>query len=302
MKELHEDQEEHSLYSLFPSVAFAVLNAYYLSMNIVEIDSLDRPELGPYRTLRRPLKHEREGIFVAEGTRVVLRLLKSQLEILSLLLTPEWLRQTQSALLQRPESPTVFVAPKPVLDTIVGFNLHQGIMAVVRIPPPSTLEEVLARSPAPYLLAAVDGLTNAENLGALVRNCSAFGVQAILVGETSSSPYLRRAVRNSMGSVFSLPVVHLENLAGTIRSMKERHGIRTIAAHPHAAQGLADATLTGSCCLVFGNEGDGVSKEILDAADEAVEIPMANGVDSINVASASAVFLFEAVRQREGAH
>ena len=271
-------------------------------MNVVEIDSLDRPELEPYRTLRRPADHEKEGIFVAEGTKVVLRLLETQLEILTLLLTPEWLRQTQPTLLQRPEPLTVFVAPKSVLDTIVGFNLHQGIMAVARIPSPSTLEEVLSRSPAPYLFAAVDGLTNAENLGALVRNCSAFGVQAILVGETSSSPYLRRAVRNSMGSVFSLPVVHLENLAGTIRFMREHHGIRAIAAHPRAATGLADVNLTGSCCLVFGNEGEGVSEEVVDAADEAVEIPMANGVDSINVASASAVFLFEAVRQRKGAY
>lgn len=267
-------------------------------MNIIRLTSLDQPGLEPYKTLRQPLEHKEQGIFVAEGTKVVQRFLESNLELLSILLTPEWFQTLESVLSTRAGESTVYIAPKGLLETIVGFNLHQGIMAVGKIPTVLTLREVLAEARPPYLLAAVDGLTNAENLGVLVRNCGAFGVQAIIAGETSSSPYLRRAVRNSMGTVFSLPVAHVENLATSIRFLRER-GIRTIAAHPHAEGELSDEDLRGSCCFVFGNEGEGVSDAILQACDTAVAIRMQNGVDSLNVASASAVFFFEAARQRK---
>src|SRR5207253_1107276 len=148
-------------------------------------------------------------------------------------------------------------------------------------------------STRPFLFVAVDGLNNAENLGALVRNSAGFGVQALLVGETSSSPFLRRAVRSSMGTIFQLPVVELSNLAETLQELRRQH-IRCIAAHPHTdRRTLSQADFTGDCCIVLGSEGTGVSAAVLAACDEAVAIPMSSGVDSLNVASASAVFLYE---------
>jgi tRNA G18 (ribose-2'-O)-methylase SpoU len=164
------------------------------------------------------------------------------------------------------------------------------------------------------LLVAVDGLSNAENLGALMRNCVAFGVQALLVGETSSSPFLRRSVRNSMGAIFQLPVwearmanqaVQLRrddpapfSLAQTLHDLRAR-GIRCIAAHPRPdGKTLSQADFSGDCCVVFGSEGHGISAQVLAACDEAVAIPMLNGVDSLNVGAAAAVFLYEAKRQR----
>src|SRR5205814_194278 len=111
----------------------------------------------------------------------------------------------------RPEEIHVYVAEKEVLEKLTGFSMYQGLLAMGRIPAPATVEGVLQSSPRPWLFAAVDGLTNAENLGALVRNSAAFGVQALLVGETSSSPFLRRAVRSSMGTIFQLPVVEVSN-------------------------------------------------------------------------------------------
>lgn len=269
-------------------------------MNIQHIETLEGAELQPYRTLRRPLEHQRQGIFVAEGKKVVLKLLESDLEIISVLFTPEWFAMYKSLLEQRKENLTVFIAPKILIESIVGFNLHQSIMAVAKIPPPATLEQILAGNAKPYLFCAIDGLTNAENLGVLVRNCAAFGVQAILVGETSSSPYLRRAVRNSMGTVFKLPVVHLANLAQTLNDLRSAHGIRSIAAHPHTdKKTITQVDFTASCCIVLGSEGAGVSSTVLDACDDMVAIPMKEGVDSLNVASASAVFLYEVQRQRK---
>jgi len=272
-------------------------------MTIRPVETLQDPFLQPYRTLRRPLEHQREGIFVAEGEKVVRRLLESTLDVVSLLLTPEWLEVYRPALENRAGNEQIFVAPKPIVESIVGFRLHQGIMAVAHIPKLPSLAEALERSHHPQLLVAVEGLTNAENLGVLVRNCAAFEVGALLIGETSSSPYLRRAVRNSMGTIFRLPVVQLSDLVGAINEMRSVHGIHVIAAHPHTDQKvLHRASFGGDCCIVFGSEGEGVSADVLAACDESVAIPMKDGVDSLNVASASAVFLYETQRQRKGSH
>src|SRR5262249_58587803 len=98
------------------------------------------------------------------------------------------------------------------LESLTGFSMFQGVLAVARIPPPVSLEQILNDTARPHLFAAVDALTNAENLGALVRNCVAFSVQALIVGETSSSPFLRRAVRTSMGTILQLPVIELARI------------------------------------------------------------------------------------------
>ena len=283
------------------TIDFQSLSLYHSCMTIIPVTSLDETDLHPYRTLRRPLDHQRSGIFVAEGEKVVRKLLESTIDVLTVLLTPEWLEEYRPVLEGRPGDLRVFVAAKQLVEEIVGFHLHQGIMAVARIPRPLTLQDALGHVRHPALLVAVDGLTNAENLGVLVRNCAAFDVDALLVGETSSSPYLRRAVRNSMGTVFTLPVVHLSGLADSLRDLKSTHNVRVIAAHPHAERvALHQASMTGDCCVVFGSEGEGISSSVLAACDDLVAIPMQEGVDSLNVASASAVFLYEVQRQRSG--
>jgi tRNA G18 (ribose-2'-O)-methylase SpoU len=198
----------------------------------------------------------------------------------------------------RPEPIQLFLAEKEVLEKLTGYSMYQGVLAVARIPPASSLEAAMARSPSPKLFVAADGLNNSENLGVLVRNCAAFGVQALLVGETSSSPYMRRAVRCSMGTIFKLPVVECYCLPYTLRQLRDL-GVRSVAAHPHTdRRTIAQALLAGDTCLVFGSEGVGVSPDVLAACDEAVAVPMTAGVDSLNVGSAAAVFLYEACRQR----
>lgn len=281
-------------------VDFHRVSSYHSSMRIVTVSVLDDKGLLPYQTLRRPLEHQQDGIFVAEGEKVVRRLLDSRLAVRSVLLTPEWLEVYRPALEAAHADLVVYVAPKPLLESIVGFHLHQGIMAVAAIPRPSTLQEALDQARPPRLFVAVDGLTNAENLGVLVRNCAAFGVDALIVGETSSSPYLRRAVRNSMGTVFNLPVVHVNNLVETLKALREAHHVSVLAAHPHAGrQTLSYTGLKNDCCIVFGSEGEGIAPRVLAACDGSFAIPMKEGVDSLNVASASAVVLYEVSRQRE---
>src|SRR2546428_6246803 len=148
------------------------------------VDSLDRPELAPYRTMRRHADHVRQRIFVAEGEKVVRRLLESQFTVVSALMPEKWVEELAPLLKSRPEQIPVFIAPKPLLEQLIGFTMFQGVMAVGKFPEPASLDTLLDRSPHPHLLAALEGLANAENLGVIVRNCVAFGVQALIVGET----------------------------------------------------------------------------------------------------------------------
>lgn len=268
-------------------------------MKIIAVTSLDHPDLQPYRTLRRPRDHEQQGIFVAEGEKVVRRLLESSLTTLSFLMTPQWFNRYEDILRRRAEDCIIFLAEKELLESIVGFHLHQGIMAVARIPQSKTLPEIIAENARPLLLVAIEGLTNAENIGALVRNCVAFGVQALIMGETSSNPYLRRAVRNSMGAVFRISIVRTGNLVQTLKELRQRYSVSIVGAHPHAGSIVASAfDFRRDCCLVFGSEGEGLSSHTLATCDATAVIPMVEGVDSLNVASASAALLYEVRRQR----
>jgi len=265
---------------------------------VERIESLDRPDLQPYRTMRRQLEQREQGIFVAEGEKVVRRLLESRLTVISLLVPEKWVHELEPLLRARPEEIAVHVAEKELLETLTGFSMYQGLLAVGKVPAESSLKEILQNSSRPWLLAAVDSLSNAENLGALVRNCAAFKVQALLIGETCCSPFLRRAVRSSMGTIFQLPVIETMSLAATLREA-QGCGIRVIAAHPHIEKRfVSEADFRGDCCLVFGSEGYGIASNILELCDDAAAIPMPATVDSLNVASAAAVFLYEVNRQR----
>ena len=267
-------------------------------LTVHPITSFDLPGLKPYQTMKWQFAHRQQGIFVAEGEKVVQRLLESQFFVLSIMLPQHWLDQLRPILEARPEPIQAYVGEKDLLETLTGFSMYQGVLAVAKIPQKVPLPTFLARTPSPRFLLAADGLSNAENMGVLVRNGAAFGVDAFLVGETCVSPYLRRAVRSSMGTIFKMPVFESEGLAQSLNLLRAQ-GVRVVAAHPHTDERwLAQANFTGDCCVVLGSEGDGISAPVLAACDDAVAIPMSNDVDSLNVGSASAVFLYEAIRQR----
>ena len=282
--------------SIFTGTRF---NPAVANLQIKTVETLDAPELAIYLTLRRVDEHERARVLVAANIKTVRRLLASRFTVLSALLTPQWLEALEPSLRARPETITVFVAEAALLDTITGYKMHQGALAVARIPPTPDFETLWAGSPRPLLLAAIEGLASAENLGAVVRSCAAFGVHFLLVGETCGSPYQRRAVAGSMGTIFEQSVLPVENLVAKLTALRAR-GVRCLAAHPRpGATQLADADLRGDCCLVFGAEGPGLTPALLAACDDTVEIPMPSHMNSLNVAAATAVFLYEATRQRK---
>ena len=267
--------------------------------HVRKINSLDLPDLQPYRVMRWQQAHRDQGIFVAEGEKVVRRLFKSDFGVASLLIPEKWLAEYEPLLNARHEDIPVFLADKKLLETLIGFSMYQGVLAVGRIPPLPSLDEIIARSTPPRLFVAAENLSNAENMGVLVRNCAAFNAQGLIVGETCTSPFLRRSVRNSMGTIFQMPVLESPNLVQTLQDLRS-HGVRCIAAHPREeSKALFETDFIGDCCILFGSEGEGISAAALAVCDEAVAIPMPPTVDSLNVGSAAAAFLYEASRQRK---
>ena len=278
--------------------AVARFNSRVAISKITTVQSLDAPELHWYLTLKRVEEHEQAGVLVAANIKVIKRLLASRYTVVSALLTPAWLEKLEPQLRARTETIAVFVAEPAMLETITGYKLHQGALAVAQIPPQTDLETLLKNSPRPLLLAAVEGIAFAENQGAVVRNCAAFGAHGLIVGETCGSPFQRRAVAGSMGTIFEQPVVQVNNLVATLTTLRA-NGVRCCAAHVGAdAKKLSLADFRGDCCLVFGAEGPGLTPAVLAACDDVVEIPMPSHMNSLNVAVASGIFLYEATRQR----
>jgi tRNA G18 (ribose-2'-O)-methylase SpoU len=266
---------------------------------IKEVSSLDEPGVSLYRTLKKPLSHRELGVFIVEGDKVVERFFESGLTVISVLLTEAKLEIFKDVLNRKQENIDVYLVTPELLKEIVGFRYHQGIMAAGLVPESASIDEIIKNTTAPRLFVALDRLESAENTGVIVRNCTACGCQALLVGRNSTDPFLRRSVRNSMGAIFKIPVIYSCDLPLQLRYLREKSGFTIIAAHPgYGCTPLYEADLTGNCCIVFGNEGEGLSEEVLDACDARVKVPMVQGIDSLNVAASSAVFLYEAMKQR----
>ena len=264
------------------------------------VSDFEIPPLAPYRNMRSQTERPASGIFVAEGEKVVRRLIESQLRVVSLVLPEKWLRVYEPILRTRPETQIdAFTADKSVLEKLVGLSMYQGVLAVGCIPTASSIDQLwnASRPQRPRLFLAVEGLSSGENLGGIVRTAAAMGVDGLMVGETCCHPYLRRSVRGSMGTVFKMPFHLSENLPDTLRKLGRR-GCHIVGAHPHTDRlSLDQVDLRRDACIVMGSEGDGLTVAARDACHELAAIPMANEVDSLNVGNAAAVFLYEAFRQ-----
>jgi len=269
-------------------------------MQLIQLTDLHAPELQPYLTLRRPMEHYRKGLFVAEGRLVVERLLQTPgYRVHSVLTMPQWLERLEKLLGNRSDIP-VYVAERKEIQEIVGFSYHAGLLALAECPPEPSLDEVLARQRGPLTWVAMDELTHAENVGALARNAAALGAQAMLAGPTSASPFLRRAVRNSLGGVFALTVFHLKDLGATLGELHTRHGFTVIGADANRGEAIESYRFPERVCVVFGHEDNGLSPAVRSACQECVHIKMEGGLDSINVAACGAILLQEIRRQRAG--
>jgi tRNA G18 (ribose-2'-O)-methylase SpoU len=250
--------------------------------------SASDPELAVFRTLRSGGPTLPAGCFIGDGGKVVRRMLDSTVRLRRILLTEEWLERLRGPIEARSEPDLrVLVAPPGLLDGVVGFRLHQGLMALAEIPAPPA-------APGDFVVA-LDGVARDENVGSIVRSCAAFGVTGVLVGPATCSPWARRAVRVSMGAVLRVPIRPVEDLAAAIGAL----GVPAYAGDIRGERQRADcADLSGPVCLVIGGEAAGVTPAVLAACRARIWIPMEGGWDCLNAASAAAVLLYETARQK----
>lgn len=297
-------------------------------MPYIEVDNLDDPRLDAYARLteaqlRNRLEPEK-GIFIAESIKVIERALAGGMQPVSVLMTPEWLESAASTVdaieKAAPEEGgiPIFVAPENELKKLTGFALTRGILCAMRRPVLPSVEELLDRvdeerqrkaqacgipDDGRRRVAVLEGIVDHTNVGAIFRSAAALGVDAVLVTPTCCDPLYRRAVRVSMGTVFQVPWTRIGEsvrdwpAAGLARL--EALGYKTAAlALSDDSIALGDEGLA-SCeklALIFGTEGDGLSRKTIEGCDYAVRIPMMHGVDSLNVAAASAVTFWELCR------
>nr|WP_308282557.1 RNA methyltransferase [Pseudonocardia nigra] len=248
------------------------------------------PRADDYRDLttadRRPDRPGGRGLVIAEGVVVVRRLLDSPYPVRSLLGVPRRLDELAPDLagLDVP----AYATDAATMAEVVGFHLNRGVLAVAdRAAPPDPAE--LVRDAR--VVAVLEGVNDHENLGALFRNAAALGVDAVLLGPRCSDPLYRRSVRVSMGHVLRVPFAELPGPWPASLDVLRAAGLRVAALTPAAdAAPLASSGLAGErVALLLGAEGPGLTDAALAAADVRVRIPMASGVDSLNVATAAAV-------------
>ena len=269
------------------------------ALSFVVIQDPDDPRLAPYNSLKgKPL--ERDGIFIAEGEKVVKSMVESGCRIASCLTASGTIARYKDLLaIMAKRGVPIYIAANELIEEIIGFRFHKGIMAVGYCPKKLIVSGALKTLKRPLFLVALNAVNDPQNVGLIARNAAAFGVQALIVDHATYDPYYRKAVRVSMGTIFRLPVFYEDDLGRALSALKKKHDTHIIAAA--LGRGAGDITkveLSGNICFVFGNEDKGISRRVLSIADAKVRIPISKTVDSLNVASASAVCLYEASRYR----
>lgn len=261
--------------------------------NIIEINDFSAPELDVYARLseRELLRYDEPsgGLFIAESPKVIERALDAGCEPVSLLLEPKHIAGEAKDVVARYGVP-IYTAPLSVLTKLVGFPLTRGVLCAMRRRAEPPLEAVCAQA---RRVAVLEDVMNPTNVGAIFRSAAALGMDAVLLTRACADPLYRRAIRVSMGNVFLVPWTHV---GADWSARLHRLGFRTAAmalTDDAVPLGAPDVAAEPRLAVVLGTEGDGLAAKTIADCDYAVRIPMRRGVDSLNVAAASAVAFWE---------
>lgn len=274
--------------------------------NIIEITDFNTPELDVYARLSENQLINRaepeKGLFIAESPKVIGRALDAGYMPVSLLLEKKHVNGEAKDIINRCGNIPVFIAEFDILAQLTGFQLTRGVLCAMRRPKLPTVEEVCAGA---RRIAVLENVMNPTNLGAIFRSAAALNIDAILLTSACSNPFYRRASRVSMGTVFQIPWTYLDTIPEKIESGKypksdlselKKLGFKT------AAMALCDESVNiddpqlmaeDKLAIVLGTEGDGLAASTIADCDYTVYIPMSHGVDSLNVAAASAVAFWQ---------
>lgn len=269
--------------------------------NIIEIEDLTSPALDVFARLTqgqlRSRRDREKGMFIAESPKVIERALDGGYEPVSLLMERRHITGQGAGIIARCGDVPVYTAPSEVLASLTGYELTRGILCAMRRPPLPTVEVICANA---RRVAVLEGIVDSTNVGAIFRSAAALGMDAVLVTPTCADPLYRRSARVSMGTVFQVPWTYIgdspADWPGAGMARLHALGFRT------AAMALCDRSLSiddpalgkaEKLAIILGTEGDGLSESTIASCDYTVKIPMYHGVDSLNVAAASAVAFWE---------
>ena len=273
--------------------------------NIIEITDFHAPELDPYarltqNQLRNRLEPEK-GIFIAESPKVIDRALDAGYKPVSLLMERKQITGPAAGILSRCGDAPVYTADREMLAELTGFELTRGVLCAFRRPAPRPVEELCKNA---RRVAVLEGIVDSTNVGAIFRSAAALNMDAVLINPSCCDPLCRRAVRVSMGTVFQVPWGQLGETPADWpeKGMDILHslGFKT------AAMALSDRSVSiddeqlakeTKLAIVLGTEGDGLAAGTIAFCDYTVKIPMSHGVDSLNVAAASAVAFWQLGKQ-----
>lgn len=262
-------------------------------MPIIQITSLTQQGVEVFSTLteaqlRRGIESDK-GIFIAESPKVIRVALNAGYTPLALLCEERHIVGDAAGIIARyPEVP-VYTGNRDLLATLTGYTLTRGVLCAMQRPAEPSVSEVLRDA---HRVVVIDGVTDTTNIGAIFRSAAALGIDAVLLTRTACDPLNRRAVRVSMGSVFLVPWTWIDDIEEQLHA----EGFTT------AAMALTEDSIPldhpvlkaiDHLAIIMGTEGDGLAHEVITSADHVVRIPMAHGVDSLNVAAAAAVAFWE---------
>ena len=277
----------------------------------IAIESLDDPRVAAYLDLKTKRLVRDGNLFIAEGTKLVERLLASDYHTESVLIAE---RREADWAVKVPADIPLYVIPQQLGEQLTGFNFHVGVLACGRRKPSPLLEDILARTGDTGTRGAGDeellrggaddcdtsrltvvicpNCDNPENLGAIIRIGAAFGIDALLLGRGCCDPFSRRVLRVSMGAALRLPIIESPNLERDVRRLRDEWHAELIATVlDGSAEPLANAAKPHRLGLLFGNEADGLDAHWQAMCDRRMTIPMHGGTDSLNVAIAAGIFL-----------
>ncbi len=266
-------------------------------MALIRINDPDDPRIGGFRDIRERDLTGRQGLFVAEGE-VVLNVLMSDRSLcrpIAFLLDEKRLEGLSAVLGRAADDTPVYVASQSVLDSIAGFHLHRGILALGEKPPVRSLEACLAEMGSEAVVVAACGTGNHDNMGGIFRNAAAFGADAVLLDSQCCDPFYRKAIRVSVGAVLRTPMATGLDAVTMVEGLKVA-GFEVFALTPGASEPLDRVPRGGRVAIVLGPEGPGLVPAVIQRC-RPVGIPMSGGFDSLNVSVASGIALHHFTRR-----
>ncbi len=262
----------------------------------IRITDAEDPRIEEFRSIRERDLVGRLGCFIAEGT-VVLRMLaaahRRQAGFVAekILILENRLAGVAEILAEFPEDVPVYVADSAVLDGIVGFHLHRGVLALGRRTSEPSAAELVARLPQKALVAAAIGISNHDNIGSIFRNAAAFGADAVLLDETCCDPLYRKALRVSVGSVLQVSYARGGSVGDLVAALVDG-GFAVWGLSPSGRSEIRSVPVSPRMALLTGSEGSGLPQALMERI-ETVGIAQAPGLDSLNAATATGIALFQ---------